>query len=170
MLSFDIRSLAQEAVAVNAVLSPADECWMEGDIMPSGEGIRVTGRLSVAGSGRYYFSGHLSGRTQGECRRCLTPVESSVEADVHALFAEPGEHDDDPDVYPTGGKKRDEIDLIPALREQWLLEVPAFAECRPDCKGLCPTCGADLNAGACGCAPTIDARWDALRKLRDASE
>jgi uncharacterized protein len=172
MLSFDIRSLEREAAAVDAVLPANDDVWIEEDVLrPVREGVRVTGRLSSAGSGRYYFSGHLSGVTQQECRRCLVAVESEVDADVHVLFAEPGgEDEDDPDVYPLEGARGDLIDLRQAVREQWLLEVPAFSVCRPDCRGLCPKCGADLNAGACGCAPDIDDRWDALRKIRDASE
>ena len=97
--------------------------------------------------------------TQQECRRCLTPTEETVDADVHVLFADTGEDLDDPDVYPVGGDRRDEIDLLPALREQWLLEVPAFL-----------VCGADLNAGKCDCTPESDARWEALRKLRDAND
>jgi len=64
-----------------------------------------------------------------------------------------------------------ELDLRPALREQWLLSDPGFVLCREDCQGLCATCGADLNAGACGCPPrtAIDSRWDALRKLGAAA-
>ncbi len=172
MLSFDIRSLEHGAATVDAVLPPEDGVWMEEDALrPLREGIRVTGRLSAAGTGRFYFSGHLRGATLQECRRCLTPVESAVAAEVHVLFAEPGgEDDDDPDVYPLGGTQGEVIDLRPAVREQWLLEVPPFAQCRPDCKGLCPNCGADLNAGACACAAETDPRWDALRKARDASE
>jgi uncharacterized protein len=172
MLSFDIRSLERGAATVDAVLSPADGVWMEADIpRPVGEGIGVTGRLSAAGSGRFYFSGHLTGATLQECRRCLVPVETAVQADVHVLFAVAGgEDDDDPDVFPLGGAQGDVIDLRPALREQWLLEVSPFAECRPDCKGLCPTCGADLNAGACACVPETDSRWDALRQSRGASD
>ncbi len=172
MLSFDIRSLDHEAATVDAVLPANDAVWIEEDILrPVGDGIQVTGRLSVAGSGRFYFSGHLSGATLQECRRCLVPVESAVSADVHVLFAEPGGDDeDDPDVFPLEGVRSDVIDLRPAIREQWLLEVPAFSVCRPECKGLCPKCGADLNSGDCGCPPESDARWDALRKIRDVPE
>jgi len=172
MLSFDIRSLEYEAAAVSGVLPPDDGVWMEGDFpLPVGEGVRVTGRLAAAGKGRYYFSGHLAGVTQAECRRCLTPFQSEVSAEVHVLFASgDGEDDEDPDVFPVGGAAGDEIDLRPAVREQWLLEVPAFSVCRPDCKGLCPKCGADLNAGACECAPETDHRWEALRQLRGDSK
>jgi len=172
MLSLDIRSLEHGAATVNAVLTPDDGVWMEEDSpRPAGEGIRVSGRLSTAGTGRYYFSGHLDGAAQQECRRCLTPVETKVHAEVHVLFTTPGgEDDDDPDVFPVGGAQGDVIDLRPAVREQWLLEVPPFAECRPDCRGFCPKCGADLNAGACGCAAELDPRWDALRTLRGQPE
>ena len=62
-----------------------------------------------------------------------------------------------------------ELDMRPALREQWLLAVPAFVHCREDCKGLCPTCGTDLNVGACDCAPTTDSRWESLRNVRGHS-
>lgn len=172
MLSFDIRSLEREAATVDAVLPAKDDVWLEQDILrPLAGGIAVSGRLSSAGSGRYYFSGHLSGAVEQECRRCLTPVESAVEADVHVLFAESGgEDDDDPDVFLLEGPRGDVIDLRQAVREQWLLEVPAFSVCRPDCKGLCPKCGADLNAGACGCAPDTDDRWSALRTIRDVPQ
>lgn len=172
MLSFDIRSLEREAAVVSGVLPSDDGVWMEGDTpLPVGDGIRVTGRLSAAGTGRYYFSGHLSGTVRQECRRCLVEVESGVDSQVQVLFgALGGEDDDDPDVYPVGSASGDVIDLRPAVREQWLLEVPPFSVCRPECKGLCPKCGADLNAGTCGCAPGTDDRWEALRKLRDESE
>ena len=172
MLSFDIRSLEHEAATVDAVLPANDGVWIDEDILrPMGEGIRVTGRLSAAGSGRYYFSGHLSGATHQECRRCLAPAQAAVNAEMHVLYAESGgEDDDDPDVFPVGGAKGDVIDLTAAVREQWLLEVPPFLLCRPDCKGLCLKCGADLNAGACSCAPDADPRWDALRKVRGSPE
>src|SRR2546422_6619926 len=46
--------------------------------------------------------------------------------------------------------------------------------CRDDCRGLCPRCGKDLNAGPCGCPPAEDQRWKGLAalkdKLRDRSE
>ena len=63
-------------------------------------------------------------------------------------------------VYRGGGTIR--FDL---RGEQWLLDVPGYALCREDCKGLCPTCGADLNEGECECPPAADSRWDALRKI-----
>jgi len=168
MLSFDIRSLASKAVQVDGVLAADDPVWQDDDPRPSSP-IRVTGRLSAAGGERYYFSGHFEGEVSGECRRCLTDVTESVEEDAQLLFVEADtEGADDPDVYVVDPRAY-ELDLRPALREQWLLAVPAFVQCREDCKGLCPTCGTDLNTGACDCAPVTDSRWDALRKVRGQS-
>ena len=174
MLSFDIRALDSHAVSVDDALAVDDPVWEESDPVPA-EPVRVKGRLSSAGSGRFYFSGELEGRVNGECRRCLTPVTSPVqERGLHLIFVESDDEEtaDDPDVYLLD-PRQPELDLRPAIREHWLLSVPGFAECRTDCKGLCPTCGADLNAVDCGCAPTVtDSRWDALRsaRLHDRSE
>jgi uncharacterized protein len=67
MLSFDIRSLETKAVHVDGSLAPDDPVWEEGDLRPT-EPIRVTGRLSSAGEGRFYFTGRLEGRTELPCR------------------------------------------------------------------------------------------------------
>jgi uncharacterized protein len=53
------------------------------------------------------------------------------------------------------------------VRENLLLDAPIAPVCRPDCAGLCPTCGADLNAATCHCeAVVVDPRWEALSQLR----
>jgi len=154
MLSFPTQKVGAGAVDVTATLDPDDKVWLEGDDRPQGPGIGVEGRLSVAGPGRYYFSGTIDGEVSRQCGRCLNEFNATLSAEMHVLFAD-GEHavDDDPDVFPLAqGRSGAEIDLRPAVREGWLLEVPAIAVCRPDCKGLCATCGANLNQGTCTCA------------------
>jgi len=164
MLVFDLRDLASAAAAVDDVLPSTDAVWEETDRRPS-DGVRVTGRLSSAGPGRFYFSGRIFGAAQDECRRCLQEVETAVDERVQLVFAEAGEDaTDDPDVFEYDPRTY-ELDLRPAVREQWLLSVPAYAQCRDDCAGLCASCGADLNAGPCGCAPPVDERWAALRQV-----
>lgn len=168
MLSYDIRSLASKAVQVDGTLAADDPVWREDDVRPS-RPVHVVGRLSAAGPDRYYFSGRLEGEAAAECRRCLTDVSVSVAEDVQLLFVESGtEGDDEPDVYVVDPRSND-LDMRPALREQWLLAVPTFVQCRDDCKGLCPTCGTDLNTGECDCAPATDSRWDTLRNVRGQS-
>ncbi len=170
MLSFDLRTLESHAAIVDGVLATDDPVWLDQDVKPT-EGVHVTGRLSAAGPGRFYFSGHLAGTSRDSCRRCLVEVDTPVTDDVHLLFAESGGEDDgldDPDVYMIEARDH-HLDLRPAMREQWLLAVPALVTCREDCKGLCVNCGADLNLGACPCAPTLDPRWSALRSLDESA-
>ena len=63
------------------------------------------------------------------------------------------------------------LDLAPLLREEAILAIPMDALCRPDCAGLCPECGKNLNEGPCDCQPEeIDPRLEALRKLRDQDD
>jgi uncharacterized protein len=161
MLSFDIRSLREHATTVDAEISPDDPLWQPSDPRPA-EPVRVSGRLSAAGAGRFYWHGRIEGKVALECRRCLGEATADVRDEVHLIFAEAGDPDD-PDVYTVDAGAR-ELDLRPAVREQWVLDAPSYALCRPDCKGLCPTCGTDLNAGDCECAPVTQSAWDALRK------
>jgi uncharacterized protein len=166
MLSFDIRSLDSHAVVVNAELPANDPIWEDGDPRPE-TAVHVTGRLSAAGPGRYYWHGRIEGRVVLDCNRCLEEAHADVSDEAHLIFAEAGaEETDDPDVYQLD-PDADEIDLRPAIREEWLLAAPSFALCRDTCKGLCPRCGKDLNDGPCDCAEeSVDPRWDALKKLK----
>ena len=57
------------------------------------------------------------------------------------------------------------------LREQVLLALPMKALCRVDCKGLCPTCGINLNSGTCDCpAEKFSPHMDALLELKKRLE
>jgi uncharacterized protein len=92
-----------------------------------------------------------------------------VSEEVHVLFVEPGDEvADDPDTYRIPPHAQN-IDLRPAVREQWMLAAPEYVLCRDDCRGLCARCGADLNAAPCSCPPDTDSRWTALAAARRAS-
>jgi uncharacterized protein len=118
--------------------------------------------------------GASSTRVRQQCSRCLEPVETDVSGDFESLY-----------VPTTGayGKRRgrsdfewgdqrvsfytnDIIDLDDDIRQCLLLELPRKPLCRPDCAGLCPDCGRDLNDGPCDCDATPgDDTWAALRDL-----
>jgi uncharacterized protein len=154
MLSFPVRSLSEGAVQVEGDLASDDAVWLEGDVRPV-PAVKVTGRVSGAGAGRYYFSGAFHGTAAGECRRCLVPVEFVVQNEAHVIFAEADdENADEPDVYPLSDAGMT-LDLRAAIRELWLLDASGLPLCRPDCKGICATCGAELNAGPCACEPAV---------------
>ena len=165
MLSFDIRSIETRAAVVDDMLSADDPVWKESDPTPSTP-LRVSGRLSAAGSGRFYWHGQISGDVVLPCRRCLADTTVHVKDETHVIFAEEGSDEtDDPDVQVLDPRSH-HLDLRPAVREQWLLNVPTYAVCREECKGICPTCGKDLNEGPCDCPESRDGRWDALRRVQ----
>jgi uncharacterized protein len=99
---------------------------------------------------------------QGTCRRCLADTGGVSVSEVHELYQRVIT---DPDAFEIVG---DQIDLQPVAREAVLLDAPSTPLCDPECKGLCPTCGANLNEGACTCTPPpADPRWSVLDQLRD---
>jgi len=164
MLRVDLRELARGPVETRGELGQADPL-LEGLDVALGGPVVVSGRLQATGEGRFFWHGTLSTVVTGECRRCLTPVSAAVRAEADALFTQDEEAQEDPDAYPLAPDAT-EIDLAPAVRQEVLLAVPRFLQCREDCRGLCPQCGQDLNAGPCGCPPVTDLRWQALESLK----
>lgn len=59
------------------------------------------------------------------------------------------------------------LELEPLITEDILLELPSKILCKNDCKGLCITCGKNLNNGQCSCQKPIDPRLEALKQLLD---
>lgn len=166
MLRIDIRKLESQAQGIDAMLDSLDPVWQEGDVLPEDPGVHVVGRLSSAGTGRFYFSGRFSGKAGVECRRCLTVFSAAVSEELNVLFAVAELDEAEEDDVVLIPKDEWEIDLRPVVREEWLLSVPSFALCREDCLGLCPSCGVDRNRETCNCLPSVDPRWEALRALR----
>jgi uncharacterized protein len=128
----------------------------------------VTGRFSSAGEDKYYWRVRFETTVRTECRRCLAEVVVPIDVSRGLIFSADEETPEGDGCYVIPEQGRD-LDLTEALREEVMLAVPAFVECRPDCPGLCPRCGADLNDGPCGCPPAGDPRWDALKGLSEAS-
>ena len=165
MLQVDLRELSQGPIDTTGELAQDDPLFEGLDLTLDGP-VRVTGRLQATGEGRYFWHGDVRTVVASRCRRCLVPVTVPLEADVGALFSRDADALEDPDAYALAPEAR-AIDLRPAIREELLLAAPRYVVCRDDCRGLCPRCGQDLNAGPCGCAPEPDPRWSALASLRD---
>jgi uncharacterized protein len=107
----------------------------------------------------------LSVPWHGTCRRCLVETGGVMVSEVHELYELVVS---DPEAFEIVA---DQVDLRALVREVLLLDVPSTPLCRPECAGLCLTCGANLNDERCNCAgaPT-DPRWSALDELRDFSD
>jgi DUF177 domain-containing protein len=152
MLLVDLRDLQRGPVETVGEVSPDDEALV-GLQLPLTRPLAVRGRLQATGDGQILWRGEVAGEAKGACRRCLTEVTLPVAARVDVLFSSDPDAVDDPSVYPLAPRAT-HVDLRPVLREEMALAVPAYFQCREDCAGLCPRCGADLNQGPCGCAAT----------------
>ena len=120
-----------------------------------------------------YVKGRAKFSLKANCSRCLTPVDLLLDAPVEVTMvpreAEPEAGDDgeinDDDTGVATYENR-EIDLTSVVRDEVFLELPMRALCTPDCRGLCTTCGKNLNEGDCGCEPQMDERWGALQRIK----
>lgn len=94
------------------------------------------------------------------CDRCLKTVK--VPLSVHAERSLDLADADRPS-YASEGKL---LDIDELVFHDLLLHWPARVLCRDDCKGICPVCGADLNAGDCGCdRQVLDPRMAAIQDI-----
>jgi uncharacterized protein len=122
--------------------------------------------------GRVKATGRLTAHLQLECDRCLKPIGSTVTAKFSREYATAADYEaqhavelseDDLDLTVFDGSV---IDVDALVREELLLAAPDHVLCQQNCKGICPTCGADRNAAACDCGTVeIDPRWAGLKEL-----
>lgn len=156
MLRVDIRDLQRGPVKTDGELRPEDPAFRGLGLDLAGP-VAVQGQLQVTGDGEYLWRGHIHGVVRGECRRCLTEVRQPVDVDVDAaVFTTDPESADDPDFYPLS-ERATAVDVTDVVREEVALAGQShLLLCRDECAGLCPRCGADLNAGRCACRPPAE--------------
>lgn len=110
-------------------------------------------------------TGRVKTPVEGSCVRCLAPAVFPLEIPVNEFWmhqSEMGRRDPkhNPDaltlVHTFTGE---EIDLTEPLRELIMTELPERPYCSPECKGICPDCGVNLNQESCHCdALTVQQR------------
>lgn len=152
MLRVDLRNLGSGGVATQGSV-PADDPIFAGLELELAGPVQVDGRLQATEGEGFLWRGRIGATVVGPCRRCLRPVEQQIDDAVDVLFSSDPELADDPSVYPLPADPG-MVDVTGAVREELALRASAFPLCGEDCKGLCPRCGADLNAGPCGCTGT----------------
>jgi len=170
MLRLDLSRLDREGtVQLDEAIPPDAPLWDEMEVSFD-EPVQVRLQAMYAGSGEVVVRGSIEASVGQACRRCLEPVRGELDVELTAVFvaAEDTEvqvGDDDVRFYDPGDA---ELDLGYAVREELVLNIDRFVVCDPECKGLCPKCGTNLNEGACDCTfDEPDPRWDALRSLKD---
>lgn len=119
-------------------------------------------------------SGQLHTEVELTCSRCLESFSTAIDFTLEEEFrpivdistgAKLPKVDGEDEATLIDGQHI--VDLLEVMRQDVLLALPSSPLCRPDCAGLCPQCGQNLNEGFCTCEqPLGDPRWEALRTLR----
>ena len=102
-----------------------------------------------------------------ECGRCLDPARTTINSELseellpstNIVTGMPENQDADPDIPRINANH--EVDLTDLIRQDIVIQQPLQPLCRPDCPGLCPQCGLELQTGACTCSDAADAPDDA---------
>ena len=172
----DLRDIIQETKTYRFIL--ADDWWV-----PSGKNDpvdRFQGPISVvfqiyrAGE-RFVLEGNITGTLSIICDRCLRPYPFDLMSDFRiflssAIFSEDeAELELQADDMDISFLREDRLNVEDVVREQIYLSVPAKCLCTDNCKGLCPSCGINLNVNKCNCQ--VDSGHPGfllLKRIRDS--
>ena len=117
--------------------------------------------------------GEVETRVRLVCSRCLTSYEAEIVSPFTIFYIPSSGGSQDEEVELTEHDlisvtyEGDEIDFTEEVAEQVLMEIPFKPLCREECKGLCPSCGTDLNATACSCSgQQVNLTFSALKNLK----
>ncbi len=110
----------------------------------------------------------LKAKAKGEfrtfCDRCLKEIRVACEFPVEERLVRAGAEIGEEEAYLYEGH---EIDLDDIVLKNFLLNASSKYLCSPECKGLCPNCGKDLNEGACNCSDEkMDSRFAILSEWK----
>jgi uncharacterized protein len=134
----------------------------------------VRGQLMINKSDKaVWIKGRIEAEMVLQCSRCLEdfrfPLDSNCDVTLFPFEDEafPQEEELNVEDLRSSYYHEGEIDLSAIVREEILLDIPYKPLCRPSCKGLCPTCGEDLNRGSCSCKDEVfDERFAPLKGLK----
>jgi uncharacterized protein len=178
MLIIDVSQIPPEGLPVAADLVPAGVHLEDEETFTLEPGGTVRARVERGDDDSVHVRGHLAAGLSLQCGRCLEPFTFKVDQELDLFYlphrSDAGTDEEEEDVELTdrdmvvafyrGGR----LDLGQMVREQFFLAVPMKRLCRPDCAGLCPTCGVNRNQARCDCPPeAADPRLAGLRKLLD---
>jgi len=134
-----------------------------------------TAVLSIrsAGSGVIHITGRVQADPVFECSRCLKEFPYHIDTELNIDLAPATVLGTGPDHELARSEldmefyQGEEIEPLDLVKEQLLIAIPMVPLHRPDCKGLCPVCGTDLNEANCGCQKDRTGEFGAFSALKD---
>ncbi len=110
--------------------------------------------------------GTVSALVEATCSRCLKQFPLPVTAQVEGFYVQHGSEGEIPEEQEYGYVSDGDVDLMEQILAALALELPFAPLHAEDCPGICPSCGADLTEGPCGCEPDYpDSPFAALKDL-----
>ncbi|MGV9712333.1 YceD family protein [Gordonia sp. NPDC003424] len=170
----DVRSLGRRAGTMSEVhrtVTAPERVGVEMIGIPAGSEIDLDLRLESVTEG-VLVTGTVSGETDGQCARCLEPLDGTVTVFLTELFAYPdSETEQTTDAEDIHRLVDDRIDLEQSIIDAVAMELPLSPLCSDDCPGLCTECGVRLAVAEPGHShEVIDPRWAALRDRLETPE
>jgi uncharacterized protein len=165
-------------VTVDETVTAPSRIGIETVAIPEGAPVDLDLRLESVSEG-VLVSGTVSAPTEGECARCLNPVEGDVEIYLTELYAYPDSATEATTEEEEVGRvladsSGDTVDLEQPIIDAVGMELPFSPLCREDCPGLCPECGAPLADFENDPEPhghdVIDPRWAKLAAMKPVGE
>ena len=107
------------------------------------------------------------------CARCLAEFQTEIDSPFTIFYIRAAGLPLDEDVelaevdMISATYEGDEIDFTTEIAEQIILSIPFKPLCSEDCRGLCPSCGAELNLTECACGQNhVNLKFTALKNLK----
>ncbi len=120
---------------------------------------------------RFFAQGEITTQVDAKCSKCLREFTLPLRAPFRLtirLSPEGGRDDDTEGDFLLLSPRTEALEIGERVRQFILLALPLKPLCRPDCRGLCPICGKDLNEGECNCrGKAPDSRWEKLKSLKE---
>lgn len=174
-LIVDCSSLRQSPGREMTVTLESDHLAGLSDGLVLASPVRIEAQLT-GGDRQVALHARVQATIETVCDLCLTPISYPLDFICDEVLMRAH----DVDVLVDHGANREKLetenwiyddvhlDLNYLVLDAIMMQLPLRHLCRPDCKGLCPHCGANLNDGPCDCENTeIDPRWAALAQLKD---
>jgi len=158
-MTVDLSNISVAGIAVDYSRKLSD-CADFGDL-----NIEFKGRITPVSNVRYELKGVLEISGMLQCANCLKDVSYGESFEICEAFS--SEENVDEDAWPINHGKAEIGEMITASAYEVL---PMKILCKEDCKGLCPTCGKDLNEGGCDCKAPTDPRFDVLSSFFEDKE
>lgn len=136
-MKIGLKSIPPSGLRVRETF-PSEILGVQDDLVASVSPISCDLTLHLSGR-TLIVTGSLSTSARVACSRCLEEFSAPISVDRFRTVIE--------GVNPEGT-----IDLTGPVREDIILALPYKTLCTPDCRGLCPRCGHNLNQGPCACA------------------